>query len=139
MLLRRLGLFCVVLAMFAIAGGPWAVLQTVAWGEMLRDYYQRSGSCVVAVEQTFDGKHPCDLCRQIAVAKDQQGKDGQQTPVSTWAKDAAKVKALPAARVFQAGRPEKALPWEPVAWTGRQTSRVEAPPTPPPRRVGFVV
>ena len=135
MRLRRTGLLCVALAMFAIAGGPWAVLQTVAWGEMLRDYCQRSGSFVVAVEQTFDGEHLCDLCRRIAVAKSQPDRDGKQSPVSSWAKTDGKAKALPATLTGSPERVESVSPGVPTPWTGREIWRMEAPPTPPPRRM----
>ena len=55
--------------MFAIAGGPWAAWQTVAWSQMLADYTRASGSVWTGVAQTFDGEHPCTLCREIASAK----------------------------------------------------------------------
>ena len=137
MMLRRTGWLCVALAMFAIAGGPWAVLQAVAWGEMLRDYCQRSGSFTVAIAQTFDGQHPCDLCRQIQVAKGQQEKEGRQTPAASWAKTDGKVKATLATRPVDPEWQESTLAQERTAWTGQEIRRLEAPPTPPPRRPGL--
>ena len=77
--LRKLGLLFAALALFSIAGGHWAVLQSVAWAEMLHDYTQRTGSVAVAVEQTFDGAHPCELCREIATSK---AKEQKQSPVA---------------------------------------------------------
>ena len=78
--LRKLGLVFAALALFSIAGGHWAVLQSVAWAEMLHDYTQRTGSIAVAVEQTFDGQHPCELCQQIQVAKAKEHKEAPAAP-----------------------------------------------------------
>jgi len=62
---RRLGTALLCLAMFSIAGGHWAVLQSVAWAGMLRDYAREDGFAA-AVEKTFSGNYPCAMCRQIA-------------------------------------------------------------------------
>ena len=135
--LRKLGLVLAALAIFSIAGGHWAVLQTVAWAEMLRDYTQKTGSVAVAVEQTFDGAHPCELCLRIASAKQQEGKaqSDKQKPAS-------------GQKVAKAQKIDKALPldiillpaWTIVAglrWDARDplggSPRAEQPPTPPPR------
>ena len=59
--------------MFSIAGGHWAVLQTVAWTQMLRDYSQNS-TMAEAVEKTFSGEAPCSMCKQIAEARQQEEK-----------------------------------------------------------------
>ena len=40
----------------------------VAWTEMVISYSQQ-GPVVEAVAKTFDGHHPCDLCKQIARSK----------------------------------------------------------------------
>ena len=118
--------------MFFVAGGHWTVLQTVAWAEMLHGYSQRTGSLTVAVEQTFDGRHPCALCRGIEAAKSKEHKGG---PVLPGAKADAKVKApvsdpslLPAVRVAVT---ERIFPAVIVAVA---ISRDDAPPTPPPQR-----
>jgi hypothetical protein len=63
-LLHGLGLPLVYLTLFSLAGGHWAVLQTIAWAKMLRDYSE-SGSIAMAVEKTFGGKYPCSLCLKV--------------------------------------------------------------------------
>ncbi len=131
---RQLGLVFAALALFSIAGGHWAVLQSVAWVEMLHDYTQRSGSVAVAVEQTFDGQHPCELCQQIQVAKAGEHKEAPAAPAK---KDDAKVKALLSDSfsrplVFQAQAATI-----PRAVSACGPSRTEQPPTPPPRREPF--
>jgi hypothetical protein len=77
-MLRRLGLLLSVLAMFAIAGGHWAVLQSVAWAGMVNDY-SRTDGLAVAVEKTFSGGYPCAMCKRIAMAQKEQ----EQAPAST--------------------------------------------------------
>lgn len=51
----------------------WALLQTVAWTTMLANNLQ---SCSIhdAVVKTFDGNHPCPLCKAIAAAKKSEQK-----------------------------------------------------------------
>ena len=128
---RKLGLVCAALAFFSIAGGHWAVLQSVAWAEMLHSYSQRSGSVAVAVEQTFDGQHPCELCQQIQVAK---AKEHKESPTAPATKEDAKVKALVANSVLPAlARTIEAISC-PRAVFAPGSSRAEQPPTPPPRR-----
>jgi len=73
---RRLGTLLMCLAMFSIAGGHWAVLQSVAWAGMLRDY-SRGAGLGAAVEKTFSGKYPCAMCCKIA---DAQKKQEQSAP-----------------------------------------------------------
>ena len=63
-LVHAIGLPFVCLAMFSLAGGHWAVLQTIAWAKMLRDY-SRSDSIAMAVMKTFSGEYPCGLCLKV--------------------------------------------------------------------------
>lgn len=49
-------------------GAHWAILQSVAWTTMLAQNL-RTDSFSSAVERTFDGEHPCTLCKSIAKAK----------------------------------------------------------------------
>ena len=128
---RKLGLVCAALALFSIAGGHWAVLQSVAWAEMLHDYSQRNGSIAAAVEQTFDGQHPCALCQEIQVAK---AKERKETPTAPSAQDDARVKALLAHSVLPAFVRTTEDVSFPRAVFAANASRAEPPPTPPPRR-----
>ena len=61
------------LALFLIVGGPWAVLQTVAWTKMVIDYSQQA-TVSEALAKTFDGNHPCGLCKKITKAKEGEKK-----------------------------------------------------------------
>jgi hypothetical protein len=69
----RFGKILLVLALVAMLGAQWAVLQTVAWTAMLAENLQ-SCSVQTAVEKTFDGRHPCCLCKAIAAGKKSEQK-----------------------------------------------------------------
>jgi hypothetical protein len=69
----RIGKIFLVLALVAMLGAHWALLQTVAWTTMLAGNLQ-SYSFQVAAEKTFDGKHPCCLCKAIAAGKQSERK-----------------------------------------------------------------
>jgi len=62
-----------ILAMCAALGAHWTVLQSIAWTTMLAD---NLGSCSFgeAVHKTFDGDHPCCLCKAIAAGKKSEEK-----------------------------------------------------------------
>ncbi len=57
-----------------ILGGNWALLQTVAWTTMLADNLQFN-PLHEAMAMTFDGQHPCPLCRAIAAGKQNEKKN----------------------------------------------------------------
>ena len=58
----------------AAIGAPWILLQTAAWTAMLADNL-RTHSLTEAVTRTFDGKHPCCVCKAIAAGKKSQKKN----------------------------------------------------------------
>ncbi len=64
----RIARWAMIVAMLSITGTHWALLQSVAWTGMLTQNLH-SGSLQIAVEKTFDGKHPCSLCKAIAGGK----------------------------------------------------------------------
>jgi hypothetical protein len=72
--LARLGKFFVILALVATVGLHWAALQTVAWTAMLADNLQ-SASFTDSLVKTFDGKHPCPLCKAIDAGKKSERKN----------------------------------------------------------------
>ena len=70
---RKLGYLLMIVAVLTATGTHWALLQTVAWTTMLANNL-RNGCLAEAVENTFDGKHPCSLCKQITAGKKSEKK-----------------------------------------------------------------
>ena len=70
----RTGKMFLVLALTAMLGANWAFLQTVAWTGMLANNLRTQG-LNEAISRTFDGEHPCSLCRAIAAGKKSESKD----------------------------------------------------------------
>lgn len=66
-----------VVALLAATGGHWLFLQSVAWTTMLSDNLQEY-SFTEAVQRTFDGEHPCQLCSQIKEGKKSEKKSELQ-------------------------------------------------------------
>jgi len=58
----------VVAALVLSIGLHWAVLQSVAWAGMVVKYSQGT-TLVQAITKTFDGKHPCALCKIVTEGK----------------------------------------------------------------------
>jgi hypothetical protein len=69
----RIGKIFVIIALVAMLGAHWALLQTVAWTTMLAKNLH-SSSFHDAVTKTFDGQHPCPLCKAIAAGKKSEQK-----------------------------------------------------------------
>lgn len=46
-------------------GLPWMLVQSVAWLGMAVTYSMESGSLVQGLSDTFDGNHPCPLCKAV--------------------------------------------------------------------------
>src|SRR5258706_3932331 len=69
----RLGHVLMIVALLAATGAHWAALQSVAWTTMLAENLQ-SVSVSQALVKTFDGKHPCPLCKAVAAGKDSEKK-----------------------------------------------------------------
>ncbi len=70
----------VVIALVAVTGGHWALLQTVAWTNMLATNL-RSSSFEAAFSKTFDGQHPCGLCKVISSGKQSEKKTELPAPL----------------------------------------------------------
>jgi hypothetical protein len=73
LVLIRFGQILMLVAMLGTVGAHWGALQTVAWTTMLADNL-RTGSLKEAVSETFDGEHPCSLCKKIAEGKKSEKK-----------------------------------------------------------------
>lgn len=63
----------VVIMLAATLGMHWALLQTIAWSAMLADNLQ-SASFREAMIKTFDGEHPCCLCKAVKAGRNSENK-----------------------------------------------------------------
>ena len=64
-LLRVMGLSLACLALFSLADGHWALLQAIAWAQMVRDYSNKA-PLTEAIAKTFSGQFPCEMCTKIS-------------------------------------------------------------------------
>ena len=124
---RRLSLLLAHLAVIAAlavgTGAHWMVLQSVAWTGMLFDY-SHGASLTEAVQKTFDGKHPCQLCRTIEGAEKQQKQQEAAQPVPP-------IKGVLAPVLVVASPTFVFTVWPPLVETADALSY--SPPVPPPR------
>ena len=125
--LARFGKFLVVVALVTTTGLHWAVLQSVAWTTMLADNL-RTQSLTEAVTHTFDGNHPCCLCKAIAAGRKSEQKKEFTAPLQ-------KLEFPPVKENFVLIAPSS-FQLLPQANTFAD-SLTQKPPTPPPR--GFFV
>lgn len=66
--------FATVLAIASVllaSGGHWLLLQSVAWSGMLISY-STTTSISEAISRTFDGKHPCRLCKVVQAGREKE-------------------------------------------------------------------
>ena len=123
-MLGRIGKIFVVTAVIFSIGLHWNFLQVVAWGSMLVRYAQ-DASLSEAVEKTFDGEHPCCMCKAIEKGKQEERKLPQQK------QDERKLE------LFCIARPARIVPpfvaFTLPAFRDRGELLPAAPPLPPPR------
>jgi hypothetical protein len=121
----RIGKLFLIVALLVTTGAHWAALQSVAWVTMFADN-ARTAPLSAAFERTFDGKHPCPLCRQVSAGRSSEKKADLQSEVK-------KIEFVNQSPVFIFAAPE----WFILA--GRQEcfprSFSFSPPVPPPRNL----
>jgi len=66
-------------------GWHWALLQTVAWTGMIISY-SRDASLSEAVSKTFDGEHPCAMCKMIKKGRADEQEQQQKQNVKPGSK-----------------------------------------------------
>ena len=125
MFVRFAKLLLVLTLSFSI-GLHWEVLQSVAWFGMVINYSQgttlKEGLC-----KTFDGKHPCCLCKMVQAGKKSENKtDAQVNKIS-------KGDLLMETRAVATGF--KPLEFEIFPYFTFFSSRVASPLSPPPKSV----
>ena len=129
-MVRLFGYPLVALALFAMAGGHWAVLQTVAWAGMVTERIEQKTTLRQAVSETLDGDHPCAMCREIALKKESD--ERKPSPLALTVKMAKKAEAVAASSlvlppIFVSPAPVRRVVAE------KAPSRTEVPSLRPPR------
>ena len=122
MLIRLARILCLIAAT-QLLGGHWLALQSVAWMGMVVNFAAQEESLSGALEKTFDGAHPCGLCK---VVQRGQGEEKKQEVAKTLLKLDAVL--APAAKLPLPREMARDFPTIAVAAAARELS----PPTPPP-------
>ncbi len=125
LLVYRLGQTLCLAAVFQLFGGHWAILQTAAWVGMIVEYSASDG-LQAGLAKTFDGEHPCDLCKSIANHKGAEKKHAAQLEFGK-----INVVSQAQAQVSVLHPPEQFWRWCPSKQSICSVSRT--PPVPPPR------
>ena len=123
-MLRRFGNGLMLVAVLAATGTHWSLLQSVAWTRMLAANL-RTDSFTAAVQKTFDGNHPCALCKAIAKGKSAESKKEFTAPLQ-------KFEFPPVHKVIMLVGPLNfhLIPMADIS----ADLLTHQPPTPPPRR-----
>ena len=66
--MRRVSEFLLVATLSCSLGLHWAILQSAAWVGMAVSY-SKSAPLKEALVKTFDGEHPCKLCKVVSAGK----------------------------------------------------------------------
>ena len=111
------------MALACSVGLQWGFLQSVAWLGMVVRYAQDE-TVIKALARTFDGKHPCALCK--AIAKGKQAEKKAEFPDAR-----KKFEFSYSASVFVFGTPLHF--WQGSGLEDRADSLSRPPPVPPPR------
>ena len=124
-MLSQLPRFLIIVALAGSIGLHWVFLQSVAWVGMVVTYSQ-DAPITEAIGKTFDGQHPCKLCKGIAAGKQSERKAEFLPLVKKLEFVSARV-----AFIFTAPTEFRLLP-ETVSSFNRLAHQ---PPVPPPRFV----
>jgi len=109
-----------------MSGGHWMLLQSVAWTRMIVEYSRRA-TLETALEETFDGRHPCSMCRLIEAARQASQPPHAQIRTSVVPDDDAIFTAS-----FDLENEPSAVPMITLA-VAPPPARRDPPPLPPPR------
>jgi hypothetical protein len=78
--LSKISKWLLVVMLCVTLGFHWGLLQSVAWVGMMVNY-SCQGSIKEAVCKTFDGQHPCPLCKLVRAGKKSEKKPEAQQNV----------------------------------------------------------
>ena len=119
----RPGRWFVVLAVILATGSHWFFLQSVAWVGMTVGF-SRTEPITTALQKTFDGQHPCGLCKLVDEGRKAERKGQMQKPqlkLDLFCERSATLTSEPPPFC------------DPPAILIHLSPRREAPPVPPPR------
>jgi hypothetical protein len=122
---RIIGTFLICVACFALAGGHWAVLQTIAWAQMVRDY-SKNVPVGEAIVRTLSGEYPCGMCTRISAERQKEEKAPAVVKVEK------KAEICPFSMRELLRQPEVREYWYPRPGEFALVERREAPPAPVP-------
>jgi len=114
-----------VAALMISIGAQWVVLQSAAWVGMAVSYSLKTGSITVGLSETFDGEHPCPLCKAVSKAKQGEKKNAKFETVKK-----IELFANSNCAIVFPSPPSTELP---RAGNEAAAPRYTAPPVPPPR------
>jgi hypothetical protein len=120
--LSKISRWALVFTLCASLGCHWGLLQSVAWVGMIVNY-SCQGSIKDAMCKTFDGRHPCPLCKLVRAGKAGEKKPDAQLNI--------KQIDLFAGQTASFAFPPRANSYFSVPH--RVTSRTDVPLLPPPR------
>ncbi len=120
---RRLARLLLILTLACSIGLHWSFLQSIAWIGMVVKYSQ-DATVAQALTKTFDGNHPCALCKAIAKGKKSEKNSDSITPEK-------KLEFAYAGAVFVFSAPTGF--WKLAPFVQRPWSLDHTPLTPPPR------
>jgi hypothetical protein len=123
--LSRLPKLLLALALASSIGLHWAFFQTLAWAQMVISYSQNA-PLSEALVKTFDGKHPCKLCKNIAESKRAEKQSDSDLDLKKF-----EFSFAPSAFVFEA----PAFLDDPRPINDSAAALAETPPVPPPRQL----
>lgn len=124
--MRRCARLLVLLVLSLSLGLHWAVLQTAAWTGMLVSY-SRVASFQEAWQMTFDGRHPCQVCKFVEAGRAAEQQQQDLLPLPRL-EPVLPVNAV--TTVVQPEGPERVVQFAPPP---QSPGRADRPPVPPPR------
>lgn len=127
---RNFSIGCLLFAWLCANGALWNVVQVVGWVKMFHDYSERM-SASKALEITFDGSAPCNLCHISQTAEDTAR---QQAPHETELGSGAEKLLLASGDFVSVVVTAPDFCW-PGVGNDAGLTRTDTVPVPPPRRL----
>ena len=113
-------------ALMISIGAQWVVLQSAAWVGMAVSYSVKAGSVSEGLSKTFDGAHPCPMCKLVAKGKASEKKDAKVDAKQ-------KIELFSQTSVPLVFSPPFVQKKFPLAASESAPSRITSPAVPPPR------